>query len=302
MEGSPPRARGRPAGAWLEAAQQGLTPACAGTSPPTARNSANSRAHPRVRGDVDVGACHGRFRVGSPPRARGRLGSLGMAGPLRGLTPACAGTSHSQSRCSQWTWAHPRVRGAVPYRRPQAPDRRGLTPACAGTSLSQRARPAASGAHPRVRGDVDRLDDLTVQLTGSPPRARGRRPRLGRHRPERGLTPACAGTSGRAGPGAAPSGAHPRVRGDVPRAGRPDCRSLGLTPACAGTSKHQAGCVRGIGAHPRVRGDVTGSKSSIWRISGSPPRARGRRNGRAQPRQPSRAHPRVRGDVRTAPT
>ena len=270
-----------------------------------------------MRGDVLPELGSRRPSRGSPPRARGRRRRLRATRQTRGLTPACAGTSTSEPATDDSAWAHPRVRGDVwaawawlvlsGGSPPRARGRRirrvvvlsglGLTPACAGTSLSQRARPAASGAHPRVRGDVDRLDDLTVQLTGSPPRARGRRPRLGRHRPERGLTPACAGTSGRAGPGAAPSGAHPRVRGDVPRAGRPDCRSLGLTPACAGTSKHQAGCVRGIGAHPRVRGDVTGSKSSIWRISGSPPRARGRRNGRAQPRQPSRAHPRVRGDV-----
>ena len=92
-EGSPPRARGRHAGRHMTPNGLGLTPACAGTSSAWVAVVPPSRAHPRVRGDVQL-----------VERLRGdRLG----------LTPACAGTSTTRTARQTWPGAHPRVRGDV---------------------------------------------------------------------------------------------------------------------------------------------------------------------------------------------
>ena len=49
----------------------GITPARAGSTRIPPPSPTSFRDHPRSRGEHDVGAPHGRFRVGSPPLARG---------------------------------------------------------------------------------------------------------------------------------------------------------------------------------------------------------------------------------------
>ena len=213
--GSPPRARGRLWGPATPPVGPGLTPACAGTSPAYPTTIPPRRAHPRVRGDVEVVQMSADLGSGSPPRARGRRQPRGLGADEPGLTPACAGTSIAGNAGRTLERAHPRVRGDVQLSDPWedvsegSPPRArgrlqgpppgvpgaGLTPACAGTSRPPRSQTSTHWAHPRVRGDVlDRLAFDEVRQ-GSPPRARGRRccwqgPPL-----VRGLTPACAGTS-----------------------------------------------------------------------------------------------------------
>ena len=213
--------------------------------------------------------------------------------------------------------AHPRVRGDVATHPERIHVQHGLTPACAGTSGPCRR-------HHRV-------------AVGSPPRARGRRCRSGLVLRLVGLTPACAGTSAKSSGAKRDSGAHPRVRGDVPSLWRwlnnfvgspPRARgrrslmattlpNFGLTPACAGTSACRPAVLWRARAHPRVRGDVHTPLHTPLRTLGSPPRARGRPRSDALTRRalgltpacagtsrsprlrPRRqgAHPRVRGDV-----
>ena len=297
LEGSPPRARGRPRHGAPHRCVSGLTPACAGTSARTAASFDSRRAHPRVRGDVPR----------TPPRSR----------PSHGLTPACAGTSVELERIdTMYRGSPPRARGRHVLRMPRR-FTEGLTPACAGTSPLVPHHHYPPRAHPRVRGDVGSRGSRACLWRGSPPRARGR---LQAERdPEhlRGLTPACAGTSGMMRQPRGTRWAHPRVRGDVvatrsahreasgltpacagtspaadfeasmyrgspPRArGRPPPLSPGiqwngLTPACAGTSHCGHPSVGDIGAHPRVRGDVTDAGWTADERTGSPPRARGR--------------------------
>ena len=312
---------------------------------------------PRARGHLSDRVAAELLVEGSPPRARGHPGTrrAGRSGP--GLTPACAGTSRV-SRCPpQPRGAHPRVRGDIitdlqssgrrrgspPRARghralPASPgDRMGLTPACAGTSPARAVRTPGHGAHPRVRGDIGVPTRADRRDGGSPPRARGHRQLNDPGPTGRGLTPACAGTSRRQACGAAPRGAHPRVRGDIsadlartwismgspPRArghlrpvGRAD-QLEGLTPACAGTSPVATAYRIVRRAHPRVRGDI--DFRWLWDVEaeGSPPRARGhlgawRGVGRVGGLTPAcagtsglpalrlawgRAHPRVRGDI-----
>ena len=303
MEGSPPRARGRHGDSGELAVERGLTPACAGTStyacssllvgtgsPPRARGRPTRplarrprwRAHPRVRGDVALQLTAYGNAEGSPPRARGRRVRWAQASANLGLTPACAGTSGLTRRPGLSSRAHPRVRGDVHLYRGVALRRIGLTPACAGTSKCRPCPQSLVGAHPRVRGDVTARHWSVLLGAGSPPRARGR------HRPSlvsparRGLTPACAGTSGAWIGELKMWRAHPRVRGDVPRhptaarrrLGSPprargrrhghdlDRPHRGLTPACAGTSRTNAAEIATRRAHPRVRGDVFGLRPS----------------------------------------
>ena len=283
--GSPPRARGHRSPGLRVGSRWGLTPACAGTS--------------RL------------FEVVAPT--------------VPWLTPACAGTSPPKPCPPPTRPAHPRVRGDIPDRDgrlvvgkgspPRArghpvPDEaalrgRGLTPACAGTSTARNRDGNAGRAHPRVRGDIDTYLYNGRPTWGSPPRARGHPARRRRRRREGGLTPACAGTSGRPARGAAGWRAHPRVRGDVsenpwrrhlqkgspPRArGRRRCLGQrpappGLTPACAGTSHSGWWTGSAARAHPRVRGDVSPPDRHTVKLQGSPPRARGRRSS-TQSRRP----------------
>ena len=272
---------------------------------------------PRARGHLSDRVAAELLVEGSPPRARGHPGTrrAGRSGP--GLTPACAGTSRV-SRCPpQPRGAHPRVRGDIitdlqssgrrrgspPRARghralPASPgDRMGLTPACAGTSPARAVRTPGHGAHPRVRGDIGVPTRADRRDGGSPPRARGHRQLNDPGPTGRGLTPACAGTSRRQACGAAPRGAHPRVRGDIAASSLRSCAARGspprarghlggsgadldqhgLTPACAGTSTTCGSSGPAGGAHPRVRGDITGRDGIQDRAEGSPPRARGHR-------------------------
>ena len=297
LEGSPPRARGRPRHGAPHRCVSGLTPACAGTSARTAASFDSRRAHPRVRGDVPR----------TPPRSR----------PSHGLTPACAGTSVELERIdTMYRGSPPRARGRHVLRMPRR-FTEGLTPACAGTSPLLLDHHFPPRAHPRVRGDVGSRGSRACLWRGSPPRARGR---LQAERdPEhlRGLTPACAGTSGMMRQPRGTRWAHPRVRGDVVATRSAHREASGLTPACAGTSFQHPKPSTSMRAHPRVRGDVQRAYGVPASVTGSPPRARGRPGARGRTRadggltpacagtsHPAAlsatgegAHPRVRGDV-----
>ncbi len=262
--------------------------------------------HPRVRGDVGPARDAALPCIRAHPRAcAGTSVSEGTDVLVKGLTPACAGTSRELANpVGGVPRAHPRVRGDVthlsephlhlPGSPPRARGRRRGDRGGRQGAQDRRAHPRVRGdvsvhwlcdvrpvivprAHPRVRGDVQA--DLVAGLlgAGSPPRARGRpawRPgRRGRKR------------------------AHPRVRGDVDTWAHPRARGSlavrgdacagtssrargrldGLTPACAGTSTKTSTSCQTARAHPRVRGDVS---ENPWRRhlqKGSPPRARGRR-------------------------
>ena len=313
--GSPPRARGGPGGGRRRRPRRGLTPACAGRTCWARCWTRTRRAHPRVRGEDMLGPVLDEDEEGSPPRARGGHGRPACTPPAAGLTPACAGRTSPPAGTPSLGPAHPRVRGEDAARTsihtvllgspPRARggrvglagdgEARGLTPACAGRTSPGRCPRPTSGAHPRVRGEDRPHRGLPQRGRGSPPRARGGRGEVRAHRPQRRLTPACAGRTARRPAGRSCGPAHPRVRGeDVPpggvvgwcpgsppraRGGRwasddPPPRH-GLTPACAGRtrgSRRGRWCTR---AHPRVRGEDHAHHGGGVHRAGSPPRARG---------------------------
>ena len=129
-----------------------------------------------------------------------------------------------------------------------------ITPACAGNSPQSCLRVATYHNHPRLRGEQVYHATHTLQMSGSPPLARGTAGNRRFFKPLPGITPACAGNS--------KCIAYKKV-------------SLGITPACAGNSLFVL-----IGAylardHPRLRGEQYISPSQSTISLGSPPLARG---------------------------
>ena len=90
-EGSPPRVRGKDDPAHPVAAPAGITPACAGKSPPESDFAGHRWDHPRVCGEKAIIDALKRIGAGSPPRMRGKASRVVRAFSLSGITPACAG-------------------------------------------------------------------------------------------------------------------------------------------------------------------------------------------------------------------
>ncbi len=294
--GSPPPARGPPFRLTERSPSSRLTPACAGTTGRVRTAACRRAAHPRLRGDHESLGFASTYTAGSPPPARGPLtrpvrlvvvarltpacaGTTREArgpGPRPPAHPACAGTTMSRLTPTARTSAHPRLRGdhvvvtqVVRTVTGSPPPARGLrelgqlgaqldrlTPACAGTTTRSASPLTPWSAHPRLRGDHGRMWFDSTPGHGSPPPARGPRPRRHRHRAPDRLTPACAGTTSVRPVSSPPAPAHPRLRGDHrgndelhelrcgspppargPRVLRvPALRACRLTPACAGTT------------------------------------------------------------------
>ena len=215
--------------------------------------------------------------MGSPPRARGKVGTVQSLEDALGITPACAGKSIVLVIYDDWRWDHPRVRGEKSVQlmlyamSPGSPPRArgkaagegqagrtgGITPACAGKRGGGRGLGRRYRDHPRVRGEkAETITDEQIAL-GSPPRARGKGDAVIGDALDLGITPACAGKSFRRGNTNPFNRDHPRVRGEKlhrhapaqtcpgspPRArgkaaAQPvDGREQGITPACAGKNR-----------------------------------------------------------------
>ena len=110
----------------------------------------------------------------------------------------------------------------------------GITPAYAGKRIAELQTPAVSWDHPRVCGEKVPITCVPKYALGSPPRVRGKVCWRERHRPVPGITPACAGKSGRTSGLTRPARDHPRACGEK------------------STSTSMMNC--GWGSPPRVRG------------------------------------------------
>ena len=135
----------------------------------------------------------------------------------------------------------------------------GITPAYAGKRIAELQTPAVSWDHPRVCGEKVPITCVPKYALGSPPRVRGKVCWRERHRPVPGITPACAGKSGRTSGLTRPARDHPRACGEKSTStsmmncgwgSPPRVRGKGawtwygehldrITPACAGKSSIQ---------------------------------------------------------------
>ena len=132
-------------------------------------------------------------------------------------------------------------------------------------------------------------------VPGSPPLARGTAIKQGGKAPKGGITPACAGNSGKCRRTVRQRGDHPRLRGEQSvsasitpfRMGSPplargtasdydkDFIYRGITPACAGNRWVMALRLPEREDHPRLRGEQLPAFAAVKHGAGSPPLARG---------------------------
>ena len=146
-----------------------------------------------------------------------------------------------------------------------------------------------------MRGEYKTCHLMNGKQWGSPPLARGVLSKQNLELFNRGITPACAGSTGQVLTDEVMNTDHPRLRGEYKRSGKdkimkvgspPLARGVlpcrlrfrsrkGITPACAGSTLIPIGCVLFIGDHPRLRGEYYFFDCIMWLFLGSPPLARG---------------------------
>ena len=148
---------------------------------------------------------------------RGKVYSKGVGQIYSGITPACAGKRPACPAESALVEDHPRVcgeklrlslffasslgspprvRGKADVRRRGAYTSR-ITPACAGKSCRAVVRCCPASDHPRVCGEKARCRMVSRDITGSPPRVRGKEKKGFGGFVNTRITPACAGKSNR---------------------------------------------------------------------------------------------------------
>ena len=146
------------------------------------------------------------------------------------------------------------MRGKADVRRRGAYTSR-ITPACAGKSCRAVVRCCPASDHPRVCGEKARCRMVSRDITGSPPRVRGKEKKGFGGFVNTRITPACAGKSG-GGIVQHPDkqGSPPRVRGKV-CSRRVESKQTRITPACAGKSPYKSFVCQLVEDHPRVCGE-----------------------------------------------
>ena len=148
----------------------------------------------------------------------------------------------------------PRARGAQALQ-PDGHRRPRITPAGAGSTCVRRRSRARTRDHPRGRGEHKVGHGTRTQGLGSPPRARGAQLRRGPDQPQRGITPAGAGSTGRAARRSWASSDHPHGRGEHGDDQMDVGLAAGITPAGAGSTPGRRGEWRTRRDHPRGRGE-----------------------------------------------
>ena len=173
------------------------------------------RDHPRMCGEHPKTANSRYMSRGSSPHVRGALDSAGDFLGCVGIIPACAGSTPFWSlwetscrdhprMCGEHVWlrygyyvqrgSSPHVRGAPRHSRPPQ-CQRGIIPACAGSTPTATSNSRGSRDHPRMCGEHMSIERLYCPSRGSSPHVRGAREvRRFRHL-ERGIIPACAGST-----------------------------------------------------------------------------------------------------------
>ena len=109
--GSPPRVRGKERQDGTFASASGITPACAGKSIASPFSFTLLQDHPRVCGEKPFLAAELALMTGSPPRVRGKAFMKRYFSSYGGITPACAGKSHTLRFRIPRHRDHPRVCG-----------------------------------------------------------------------------------------------------------------------------------------------------------------------------------------------
>ena len=193
--GSPPRMRGKERPAVDINIVVRITPAYAGKSFFFSCSRRPCWDHPRVCGEKLTAARTTVENIGSPPRMRGKALSTPKKNTVSRITPAYAGKSKRSGALSRGQKDHPRVCGEKSSNVHGGGMFPWITPAYAGKSRQRRRRGRRRQDHPRVCGEKELLAAAVRVHVGSPPRMRGKVPRLGIAEVCGGITPAYAGKS-----------------------------------------------------------------------------------------------------------
>ena len=252
-----------------------IIPACAGSTVLRLLWRGDERDHPRMCGE--------------------HLECELVYGARRGIIPACAGSTKT-SWCSTTAWRdHPRMcgehpcccrcrqtgRGSSPHVRgardalEAAGLESGIIPACAGSTPEPSGLPWPTRDHPRMCGEHSMRSSPATSFMGSSPHVRGARLRGALRALQRGIIPACAGSTPCCFPWWQNRWDHPRmcgehwywvvallpVWGSSPHVrGAPDRRDAcqqraGIIPACAGSTSQMHVWSKSLGgSSPHVRG------------------------------------------------
>ena len=133
--------------------------------------------------------------------------------------------------------------------------RAGIIPACAGSTRGETPRPTSSRDHPRMCGEHALYGFSRAHRWGSSPHVRGALVEVRGGTEQRGIIPACAGSTSTAREDSWGSqGSSPHVRGALSLVGVLG-DGVGIIPACAGSTPQVPGPAARRGDHPRMCGE-----------------------------------------------
>ena len=173
ITGSSPHARGAPVRAHPHRSKVRIIPACAGSTGRGSGPAIQPGDHPRMRGEHTLHSLRATAFRGSSPHARGAQEMLHFDRRVRGIIPACAGSTDGSKGDIMAVTDHPRMRGehsvaassvlcavgSSPHARGAPMDcacarlRIRIIPACAGSTRAARSRRLSPSDHPRMRGE-----------------------------------------------------------------------------------------------------------------------------------------------------
>ena len=173
----------------------GIIPACAGSTVRLGRCFPPYRDHPRMCGEHVPPVRVGGAPSGSSPHVRGAPFLFGTNWAGSGIIPACAGSTCAvRTRSGRWRGSSPHVRGAHDSDAVVA-FCAGIIPACAGSTADMLFEGDVTRDHPRMCGEHLVRCRCWRRLRGSSPHVRGALRQCGSRRGERGIIPACAGST-----------------------------------------------------------------------------------------------------------
>ena len=252
---------------------------------------------------------------GSSPHVRGARQDHQTTLQPRGIIPACAGSTSMPCVPPPVRRDHPRMCGehGKPERRGSAQvgssphvrgalyaDRRivrcvGIIPACAGSTQQTCSFLRLKRDHPRMCGEHRRYFARQSPRLGSSPHVRGAPDQRADEQADRGIIPACAGSTTLGRRSRTSYWDHPRMCGEhisrnmtslLTWGSSPHVRgaqhvfevlgsTFGIIPACAGSTLPLNFVYTGIRDHPRMCGEHAYQDMSSGGVEGSSPHVRG---------------------------
>ena len=153
------------------------------------------RGSPRICGEKRCRSESSCRYPGSPPRMRGKAGSVVYSVCKERITPAHAGKRHPFPRCRARGQDHPRTCGEKYVLGGYTPAFRGSPPRMQGKGCVRLCVLVRNGITPRACGEKLVQERQTELEMGSPPRVRGKVPAPQKGESVKRITPACAGKS-----------------------------------------------------------------------------------------------------------